>query len=346
MAGDSYPVARFDHVTKTGSLVFTVDGTPFAVNIDETLERAMLEAKQLRSEQHVEEAPQQQRTLPISQIQALIRAGMDPDQVAERYDLSPILVRRFSSAVESEKSYAIEQFLRVPAPKESRMRSLGDVIERTFAAARVRRDDVSWKATRRGLEPWRIIASFTSAGHPIHAEWSWNMHDNSVVCINNAARKLIGETSPSAAVAAGEQDDVLDDAIPTSITLPGDSARSARIEQTVAAWGQRGGTPTAQQPKPQRKSQPAPIDVPLPQQPAQPEGGSTPAPNPAPSGTAQSQASGNATTPAPAAAPAADTTAQEHEPTHAHADKDTRKSSRHRPPVPSWDEIMFGKPKA
>ena len=112
MAGDSYPVARFDHVTKTGLLVFAVDGASFAVDVDETLERALLEAKQLKAEHHGEETPAQQRTLPISQIQTLIRAGMEPDQVAERYGLSPILVRRFSSAVESEKSYAIEQFLR------------------------------------------------------------------------------------------------------------------------------------------------------------------------------------------------------------------------------------------
>lgn len=336
MAGDSYPVARFDHVTKTGLLVFAVDGASFAVDVDETLERALLEAKQLKAEHHGEETPAQQRTLPISQIQTLIRAGMEPDQVAERYGLSPILVRRFSSAVESEKSYAIEQFLRVPAPKESRMRALGDVIERTFAAARVRRDEVEWKATRRGLEPWRITASFTSAGHPIHAEWSWNMHDNSVVCINNAARKLIGETNPTTAAANGG-DDVPDDAIPSSISLPGDSARSARIEQTVAAWGQPhnvpADTPAAQRPAPA-------IDVPLPQQPQEPKDAAQQAPSsPAQSDDASPAAAGDV-----AHDVAHDDAA--HDETHHDGPKPERRTDRHRPPVPSWDEIMFGKPKA
>ncbi|PAU67831.1 DNA-binding protein [Bifidobacterium italicum] len=335
MAGDSYPVARFDHITKTGLLVFSVDGASFAVDIDETLERALLEAKQIRSERHVEEAPQQQRTLPISQIQALIRAGMEPDQVAERYGLSPILVRRFSSAIESEKSYAIEQFLRVPAPKESRMRALGDVIERTFAAAHVRRDEVEWKATRRGLEPWRITASFTSAGHPIHAEWSWNMHDNSVVCINNAARKLIGETDMTAAAPNGG-DDVPDDAIPSSISLPGDSARSARIEQTVAAWSQSRDTPTAQQqpaaPAPDVAARPQPAQEPAPTPQTdvpEPHAGTPPQPDAAPSASP-----GDAPSDAPSDEP------------HADESKPGRRTDRHRPPVPSWDEIMFGKPKA
>lgn len=341
MAGDSYPVARFDHVTKTGLLVFAVGGSSFAVDIDETLERALLEAKQIKSERHVEEAPAQQRTLPISQIQALIRAGMEPDQVAERYGLSPILVRRFSSAIESEKNYAIEQFLRVPAPKESRMRSLGDVIERTFAAARVRRDEVEWKATRRGLEPWRITASFTSAGHPIHAEWSWNMHDNSVVCINNAARKLIGETDMTAATVNGG-DDVPDDAIPSSISLPGDSARSARIEQTVAAWNQPRDTPATQQPDMIDPADAAPPQAQQAEQaqaqsaaqsaPQQPEI----SPEPQPSGTTASCDD----------AETASHTDERHADARADESKSDRRTDRHRPPVPSWDEIMFGKPKA
>lgn len=68
-----------------------------------------------------------------------------PARVAERYSLSEALVRRFSASVETEKQYAIEQFLAVPAPKESRVRTLSELIERTFAAARVRLEDVTWK---------------------------------------------------------------------------------------------------------------------------------------------------------------------------------------------------------
>lgn len=44
-----------------------------------------------------------------------------------------------------------------------------------------------------GLEPWKITAEFDSAGHAARAEWSWNMHDNAVNCLNATARKLIGE---------------------------------------------------------------------------------------------------------------------------------------------------------
>ncbi|MEO5390606.1 septation protein SepH, partial [Bifidobacterium adolescentis] len=225
--------ARFDHVSETGELVFVSGAGKFAVKVDEALERAILEAKQIRTETQEERQQQAPSTLPISQIQSLIRAGANPTRVAERYSLSEALVRRFSAAVETEKQYAIEQFLAVPAPKESRVRTLSELIERTFAAAHVRLEDVRWKATRRGLEPWKITAEFDSAGHAARAEWSWNMHDNAVNCLNATARKLIGEQDTPT---EGHAEKQVDQNFLASLNLPGDSARSARIEQTVSAW--------------------------------------------------------------------------------------------------------------
>lgn len=87
----------------------------------------MLEAKQIRSEKRITTAVHQQRTLPISQIQSLIRAGADPEHIARQYELSEVIVRRFATSIEAEKKYAIEQFLRVRAPKESKVRTLSEV---------------------------------------------------------------------------------------------------------------------------------------------------------------------------------------------------------------------------
>ena len=225
MPDDRLEKARFVRVSKTGDLVFSLGGREMAVSVDDTLERAILEAKQVRSEMRQAPQPHQQSTLPISQIQSLIRAGADPARVAEKYHLSEMLVRRFSMAVETEKQYAIEQFLAVAAPKDSRVRTISELVERTLASAGIGMESVTWKSTRRGLEPWRIVAIFTSAGREIHAEWTWNMHDNSVMSLNNAARKLLGEQNPESAT-----DSKLKPTIPE---LPGDSVRSARIERAV-----------------------------------------------------------------------------------------------------------------
>lgn len=333
MPAESYPIAQFDHVTGEGALVFSTDHGYFTVELNDALERAILEAKQIRAEQHDDKPVHQQSTLPISQIQALIRAGADPDQVARKYALNGALVRRFAAPVESEKNYAIEQFLRVRAPKESRVRTLAELIERTLVAARIPRESVQWKATRRGLEPWRIIASFQSAGHPIHAEWSWNMHDNTVVCINNAARKLIGEADTTPAVGIGDQDAALNEALPNAANLPGDSARSARIEMTVSAWNEQSqptqgeqrsaSTEAAQQASDIKESTPA-----APQEPVrQPD--------------AEEATSTDDHAPSFDTPDVIDVHVEAVQTEQAQPVKPAHRGRRS--PIPSWDEIMFGK---
>ncbi len=333
MPAESYPIAQFDHVTGEGALVFSTDHGYFTVELNDALERAILEAKQIRTEQHDDKPVHQQSTLPISQIQALIRAGADPDQVARKYALNGALVRRFAAPVESEKNYAIEQFLRVRAPKESRVRTLAELIERTLVAARIPRESVQWKATRRGLEPWRIIASFQSAGHPIHAEWSWNMHDNTVVCINNAARKLIGEADTTPAVGIGDQDAALNEALPNAANLPGDSARSARIEMTVSAWNEQSqptqgeqrsaSTEAAQQASDIKESAPA-----APQEPVrQPD--------------AEEATSTDDHAPSFDTPDVIDVHVEAVQTEQAQPVKPAHRGRRS--PIPSWDEIMFGK---
>lgn len=333
MPTESYPIAQFDHVTGEGALVFSTDHGYFTVELNDALERAILEAKQIRAEQHDDKPVHQQSTLPISQIQALIRAGADPDQVARKYALNSALVRRFAAPVESEKNYAIEQFLRVRAPKESRVRTLAELIERTLVAARIPRESVQWKATRRGLEPWRIIASFQSAGHPIHAEWSWNMHDNTVVCINNAARKLIGEADTTPAVGIGDQDAALNEALPNAANLPGDSARSARIEMTVSAWNEQSqptqgeqrsaSTEAAQQAGDIKESAPA-----APQEPVrQPD--------------AEEARSTDDHAPSFDTPDVIDVHLEAVQTEQAQPAKPAHRGRRS--PIPSWDEIMFGK---
>ena len=50
MPDDRLEKARFVRVSKTGDLVFSIGGREMAVSVDDTLERAILEAKQVRSE--------------------------------------------------------------------------------------------------------------------------------------------------------------------------------------------------------------------------------------------------------------------------------------------------------
>ncbi len=240
--------ASFDHVDADGNLIFICENTPLSIQVDDTLERAIAESHQITRQNNDKNgeadnnATSTTATLPISQIQALIRAGVDPSHVAQRYNVSETQVRRFSAGVETEKQYAIEQFLLVPAPKQSNMRTLADLIERTLAKAHIGMETIKWRATRRGLEPWLITATFKTATRTIKAEWTWNMHDNSVTCANPSSRLLLGEDVNAAESAkqapyGGAYRDTVSINFPfNSEELPGNSIRSARIERAVSQW--------------------------------------------------------------------------------------------------------------
>lgn len=248
---DSYEKAQLDHVDGDGDLVFRAGGIRFKVTLDDALERALLEARQIRSEAGLATSPGMAQTLPISSIQGLIRAGVEPKKVAEKYGLNEALVRRFSSAVQTEKQYAIEQFLSVPAPKESQVHSVQDLIARTLAAARISMESVAWSATRRSREPWRITATFRTARNRVRAEWTWNMHDNTVECQNVAAQILFGEVgaAQSGAGAAQTTDSRSGEANEPAIgagtntasreTSGQDAPLSRRIEQESSSWQER-----------------------------------------------------------------------------------------------------------
>lgn len=361
--------AKFDHVGHDGELVFAVRGMLFSVAVDDTLEHAILEAKQVKSEQVRQVQPAPTPGLPISQIQALIRAGAEPEQVAQRYGLSETLVRRFSSGVETEKQYAIEQFFMLPAPKDSRVHTMSELIERTLAAAGIGMESVSWKATRRGLEPWKITARFESAGRHVTASWSWNMRDNAVACLDATAKKLIGEN---------RADDTKEDGpnFPISLNIPGDSVRSARIERAVSAWREPQETDTASD-APQRgdrgSAPSTPIQPATAGQPRHTSGDTSPAIPVSPSARPVATASGKQAEEQPAAeknatrqqtpplptkpesniAPAdtptashADLSADTEHPQDSSSDDHSQHASKRAHgrgrKMPSWDEILFG----
>ncbi len=195
MSENGTRMASFDHVDDRGDLVFVCDHRHFAVRVDDALDRAILEAKQVKEEEDVDPQTGKSKPLPVSAIQAAVRAGARPEQVAQQYAVNEALVRRFAAPVETEKKYAIEQFLTMPAPKGSGGRNYQELIGKVLARAGVSLAQVSWQATRRGYEPWNINGVFTLDKRIFNARWAWNMHDNTVTCLNGAARMLLDNSA-------------------------------------------------------------------------------------------------------------------------------------------------------
>ncbi|OZG50985.1 septation protein SepH [Bombiscardovia coagulans] len=191
MPQEESKTARFDHVSGQGNLVFAYGHELFEVCVDNTLDRAILEAKQILEEEHGTPIPQASFALPISAIQAAVRAGETTKQVAQEFAVNEAIVRRFANPIETEKKYAIEQFLSMSAPKRGSGSSNEEAINRSLEAADVSINSVSWNATRRGNGPWKIRASFQAMGHAFQADWTWNMKENNITCVNTIAQQLL-----------------------------------------------------------------------------------------------------------------------------------------------------------
>ncbi|BDR53156.1 hypothetical protein KIM372_10630 [Bombiscardovia nodaiensis] len=195
MAHEEIKTASFDHVSDQGEMVFVCDHKYFAVKVDNTLDRAILEAKQVLEEEQGAPIPQASSALPISAIQAAVRAGESTQQVAQEFAVNEAIVRRFANPIETEKKYAIEQFLSMSAPKHGSAPTNEEALNRALEAVNVPMSAVSWTATRRNHSPWKIRAAFQAEGRAVEANWTWNMKENTITCLNKAAKHLLEGSS-------------------------------------------------------------------------------------------------------------------------------------------------------
>ncbi|MCT6899746.1 MAG: septation protein SepH [Bifidobacterium sp.] len=243
MSENGTRVASFDHVDDRGDLVFVCDHRHFAVRVDDALDRAILEAKQVKEEEDVDPQTGKSKPLPVSAIQAAVRAGARPEQVAQQYAVNEALVRRFAAPVETEKKYAIEQFLTMPAPKGSGGHNYQELIGKVLARAGVSLSQVSWQATRRGYEPWNINGVFTLDKRIFNAHWAWNMHDNTVTCLNGAARMLLDDSTDDHGQERPAWDQSPDEEIDdqTDRRPPNQEDALAQIEEDRGSDGQEDG---------------------------------------------------------------------------------------------------------
>ncbi|MCI1984191.1 MAG: septation protein SepH [Bifidobacteriaceae bacterium] len=196
--------AVFDHVDEQGNLILSIDGEKVALDVTDVLERGILSAKQIKAENNAATAPVEPAALPISSIQTMVREGHSDEEIAAKYSIDASLVRRFAQPVETEKHYAIAQFLSVTMQTGAAMRKLESIISHNLLESGIDPKDVVWEATKQGRNPWKIEARFTRRDQEYKATWMWNLRDNSVVSINPVAKRLLGENASAGTLLFGE----------------------------------------------------------------------------------------------------------------------------------------------
>jgi hypothetical protein len=142
-------------------------------------------------------------------IQARIRSGETPEQVAAAAQTTVEGIMAFASPVLAERAHVARTAQRAsvrrrPGDSSSAGRTLGDAAELFFAEHQLHDEDVEWDAWRRPDGRWALVAQYAVEGRPRTAEFSHDLPGRYVVAENDEARVLIGEMSaPSSRTASG-----------------------------------------------------------------------------------------------------------------------------------------------
>lgn len=142
-------------------------------------------------------------------IQARIRAGQTPEEVAQAAGVPVTKIEAFAVPVLRERAHIAEQAQRttVRNPGESHPGpELGESVERKLTARGVDSDDMVWDAWRREDGTWKVRLHYTLANRTGAAEWIYDVSARHVRPVDDEAASLASSTSVPA---PPEPDEVL-----------------------------------------------------------------------------------------------------------------------------------------
>ena len=213
------------------SLVLTdAQGERYSVLISDELRGATR-----RDRPRVELAPARPILAPRD-IQALLRAGATPAEIASEHGMEVSAVERFEAPVQAEKDYALTRARAVRIGEGGP--TMGDLVVDRLAARGVDPTSLEWAATREAGEPWQIIVTFVQGAAEHAAHWHLS-NSGSLEAIDQEAQWLTEQvsTSPTASIFTP-----LPRTTPTPALDPDEEDlrnREAILDQLNAARGKR-----------------------------------------------------------------------------------------------------------
>jgi hypothetical protein len=364
-------------LSQDGTRLLLVDaaGEEFSVPVDTRL-RAALRGENARLGQL---EMKMESALRPRDIQARIRAGETPEEVAAAAQTSVEAIMGFATPVLAERAHVASTAQRASVRRRSGEsssagRTLGEAAELFFADHKLHDEDVEWDAWRRPDGRWALVASYAAGGRQRSAEFTHDLPGRYVIAENDEARILTGEISepgspvPSAAARADRARRL--SSVPSQDELPlGDDAielvrdREPAADEPTDLGELAEAQPTPEAPTEAPAEAPAPDraqpveTIPLfeePEQPARPQRAEqADSWSAATADTADADwIAGDVSSDEPATDPRSGDRLPADEPLDAEGqaqaddapapEKPAPSKKRSRSSVPSWDEIMFG----
>jgi hypothetical protein len=195
---DTRPVAvTLASVTRDGRRAILVDeqGREFTLELDQHLRPTPQEQPRRRTEVPMESA------LRPRDIQARIRAGESPEEVAEAARSTVERIMPFAAPVLAEREHTAERAQKASVRRRpgeaSAVRTLGDAVAAHLRGFELEADAiagaVAWDSYRRHDGRWKLIGSYELPGRTGTAELTFDIPGNYVSLDNDDARWLIGD---------------------------------------------------------------------------------------------------------------------------------------------------------
>jgi hypothetical protein len=272
-------------------------------------------------------------------IQARIRAGESPEDVAAAAQTTVEAIMGFATPVLAERAHVAQTALRASVRRRSGEsssagRTLGEAAALFLGDHTLHDEDVEWDAWRRADGRWALVAAYSIEGRRRTAEFSHDLPGRYVIAENDEARILTGELrEPTAGDASGSVRQTPSrrlSAVPSQDELPlGDDAIELVRDRVPAADEPTDATGTSDV-----QGDSSPVPEPADEEPAGPErrDGGPADEQRADEERADEELADEELADGPDAAASSDEPVSEPTP--------PKKKSRSS--VPSWDEIMFG----
>ncbi len=176
-----------DHLVMTDS-----DGERYTLRIDEALRAAVRRDRPaLGMIQAAQHAPLRPR-----EIQAMLRAGRDAEEIARIADVDVEHVRRFEGPVLAEREYIAERARAFHVGRGGGP-TLGDLTAQRLRA-RQADPEARWDAWRNDDGTWTIELAFEAGGRAREAHWNVDMPRQAVTADDDEARWLTDDEVPVA----------------------------------------------------------------------------------------------------------------------------------------------------
>lgn len=241
-------------------LLVDADGSRYLVPLDESLKAAARRDRPRLGQLQIEI----DGAIRPREVQALMRTGLTPEDIADRTGWSVERIRRYEAPVLAEREYAANLAKEVYVRTGSDPLTLGRRVGRRLHNRGVDEALTEWDSVRDEAGNWTVTLTFPAGGRERIATWYFDLDGRSVVAANDEARWLSEEDTPSGPIPAPISPSTGEDDIAV-FDVEADGAVRARQrplpEPIDLMEAMREGS--ARNRRRRRRSAPSPTDIPL-----------------------------------------------------------------------------------